>query len=118
VRRLIQILSKVMATFSLLLCLAALGLWLRSYFAYQYLIRKEPQNAQWIEVSRGELSARLLTGVDLGGLPVGSAAEWGWGSHSPTDLFQIYGHCPKAKPALCWVSTFGVVRTAMEVPRG
>jgi hypothetical protein len=89
VRRLIRIVSKVVAVASLLFCLAALGLWMRSYFAYQYVIRKEPRDTQWVEVSRGELSVLLLRGANMGDLPLGSPAEWGWGSHSPTDLLPI-----------------------------
>jgi hypothetical protein len=58
--------------------------------------------AQWVEVSRGELSVRVLRGENMGDLPLGSPAEWGWGSHSPTDLLPITRTLPpgESRPLL------------------
>src|SRR5258706_7931705 len=101
VRRLIRILSYSVACMSLVLSVLALVFWVRSYFVDQYLIRKEPRDAQWVEMSRGELSVLVLRGADLGGLPLGSPAEWGWGTHSPTDLLPNPRSLPRgASPAL------------------
>src|SRR4051812_608418 len=119
-RRVAMILFDGAAAVSLVLCAAACVLWGRGYSAYPFVLRKEPRDAQWLVVSRGGLSVRLIHGVDLGGLPPGAPAEWGWGAREADEVYPsaywlshgmpapVLGFCA-SRGAYAWGDTTWVV---------
>jgi hypothetical protein len=65
--------------------MTATVLWVRSFNTYQFVIRKEPHDAQQVVVEGGEMRVSLYRNENMGDIPPGHPAEWGWGTH-PTSI--------------------------------
>ncbi|MDB5322129.1 MAG: hypothetical protein JWN40_3760 [Phycisphaerales bacterium] len=89
-----------LAGVSLLLCVAAAGLWVRSYAAAQNVYRRSAQSTLIAAVSRGECGV-LILGDGEGGLNStgDGAADWEWSREPSSDLLEVpAGYFPEAPP--------------------
>jgi hypothetical protein len=71
---------------SFILCMTATVLWVRSFNTYQFVIRKEPHDAQQVVVEGGEMRVTLYRNANMGDIPAGHPAEWGWGTHPTSNI--------------------------------
>jgi hypothetical protein len=92
-RRLLRILLNVATVLSLVLCVATMAAWVRSYRAYDgvYWSRANPRMQLWIETYRGGLDAGVAKALS----PLNVLLPPGAGWHQSTPRSYVKGHGPQ-----------------------